>query len=137
MSGDREFIAAFEACRLPPTAFRHRDHIRLAWLYLRNSDLPTAMQSFAVGLRRYAASLGKDGLYHETITFAFLVAVNERMARGSADADWETFCAANPDLFLYPSPLLARLYRPETLKSDLARRTFVLPDNVIEEAAVP
>ena len=48
---------------------------------------------------------------------------------GRPDADWGAFAAANPDLFVYPSPLLGRLYRPETLESELARRVFVLPDN--------
>ena len=113
-------------CRLQ--AFRHRDHVRLAWLYLRQLDLPQAMLRFATGLRRFAASHGKDGLYHETITYTFVLAINERMAR-QPDADWEAFGAANPDLFVYPSPLLDRLYRPETLRSELARRVFVLPDN--------
>ncbi len=32
---DAEFVAAFESCALPAQAFRHRDHVRLAWLYLR------------------------------------------------------------------------------------------------------
>ena len=48
---------------------------------------------------------------------------------GRPDADWGAFAAANPGLFVYPSPLLGRLYRPETLESELARRIFVLPDN--------
>ena len=32
---DREFVAAVEACTLPPEQFPHRAHVRLAWLYLR------------------------------------------------------------------------------------------------------
>ena len=68
--------------------------------------------------------------YHETVTFAFVVLVNERLERTGRDTDWPTFCARNPDLFAYPSPLLDRLYRQETLGSAFARRVFVLPDAV-------
>ena len=127
---DADFIAAFEATTLPPDRFRHADHIRLAWLYLCDAPLPDAMKRFSGGLRRYAAALGKDGLYHETITYAFIIAINERMQRQGRDASWDSFRRRNPDLFDYPSPLLNSLYRRETLGSDIARRVFVLPDNL-------
>ena len=32
---DSEFVDSFEDCTLPSTAFHHRDHVRLAWIYLR------------------------------------------------------------------------------------------------------
>ena len=32
---DQEFAAAIETCRLPNAQFHHRDHLRLAWIYLR------------------------------------------------------------------------------------------------------
>ena len=127
---DADFIAEFEATTLPPEKFRHADHIRLAWLYLRDAPLPDAMKRFSAGLKRYAAALGKDGLYHETITFAFIVAINERMQRQGRDAPWNTFRRRNPDLFDYPNPLLNSLYRRETLAADIARQVFVLPDNL-------
>lgn len=127
---DAEFVSAFEATTLPPDRFRHADHIRLAWLYLREASLPDAMKRFSGGLKRYAAALGKDGLYHETITCAFIVAINERMQRQGRDAPWTDFRRRNPDLFDYPNPLLNRLYRRETLASDIARQAFVLPDNL-------
>ena len=127
---DADFIAGFEATTLPPEKFRHADHIRLAWLYLRAAPLPDAMKRFSAGLKRYAAALGKDRLYHETITFAFIVAINERMQRQGRDGPWKAFRRRNPDLFDYPNPLLNSLYRRETLGSDIARQVFVLPDNL-------
>src|SRR5687767_11184411 len=36
---DQEFIAAFESGKLPPECFRHQDHVKLAWLYLRQYSL--------------------------------------------------------------------------------------------------
>jgi N-formylglutamate deformylase len=129
MIPDAAFLQAFEACTLPPGGFRHRDHVRLAWLYLRDHPLPEALGRFCAGLKRYAASLGKPGLYNETITVAYLTLVNERRARLGQDADWENFARANPDLFKHPAALRP-YYRDETLRSDLARAVFILPDRL-------
>jgi hypothetical protein len=65
---DDEFAEAFEALRLPPSAFRHVDHVRLAWIYLRRTSLPAAMERYADRLKAFATHIGEPGLYHETIT---------------------------------------------------------------------
>jgi hypothetical protein len=128
---DDEFREAFERGALPEGAFRHRDHVRLAWLYLRRLPPAAALERFAEGLRRFAASVGKSGLYHETITWAFLLLIRERMGRGGEDT-WPAFAERNPDLLAWKPSILDRYYRSETLASDLARRVFVLPDRLAE-----
>jgi hypothetical protein len=130
---DDAFRNAFEAGRLE--AFHHRDHVRLAWVYLRDAPGPAGLERFVTGLQRFAAAAGKPGLYHETITWAFLLIVRERMARTPA-ASFADFSAANPDLLAWNPSILDRYYRPETLASDLARRVFVMPDRWLEAAAV-
>jgi hypothetical protein len=121
---DRDFIEAFEACTLPPGLFPHRAHVRLAYLYLREHTLLDTLTRFTEGIQRYAASLGAGTKYHATITWAFLFLIHERMQRETY-ATFETFAAANEDLF---GPVLERYYTPETLQSDLARTTFLMPD---------
>jgi hypothetical protein len=121
---DHEFVQAFEACTLPSEAFDHRNHVRLAWLYLREQPLLAALPRFVDSLRRYAGSLGASAKYHETITYAFMFLIHERMTRRQAES-FEEFAVGNADLF---GPILKRYYRPETLASDLARSTFVMPD---------
>ena len=129
---DAEFLASFEDSSLPNSAFHHRDHVRLAWLYLRRHSPLEALTRFADGLRRFATANGHPGLYHETITWAFLLLIRERMERGdhgdTAAGSWEEFAAANPDLLTWKPSVLDRYYRPETLGSELARRIFVMPD---------
>ena len=140
MRSDAEFIAAFESCSLPNTEFHHADHVRLAWLYLRELPLMEALEKFRGGLRRFAAHNGHPGLYHETITWAYLLLIHqrmqqERMQRGEAAADFASFRRLHPDLFTRKPSLLETYYRPETLGSELARRVFVLPDRGITESA--
>ena len=125
---DQEFTDAFERCALPNESFHHRDHVRLAWIYLRDQPPLDALARFAASLKRFAAANGNPGLYHETITWAYLLLIRERMARAGRSRTWEEFAERNPDLLIWKGGVLATLYRQETLDSDLARHTFVLPD---------
>lgn len=125
---DSEFVAAFEACAIARSDFHHSDHVRLAWIYLREHPLIEAIQRFTTSLQRFAAHHGVPALYHETITWAYLLLIHERMQRTGAPADWSSFCTANTDLFTSRPSILERYYAPETLHSDTARRTFVMPD---------
>ena len=130
---DRDFAAAVEACTLPAAGFDHRQHVRLAWLYLTAEPLLEALTHFVTTLKRYATSLGATTKYHETITFAFLFLIHERMQR-TPSSTFDAFAAAHPDLF---EPILDRYYRPETLASELARTTFVMPDAAPSRLASP
>jgi hypothetical protein len=124
---DRDFIDRFEDCTLPAADFPHRAHVRLAWLYLQEHPPLDALSRFCTSLKRFAANLGKPGLYHETITWAYLLLIHERMTR-TPTPDFDAFAAANPDLLTWKPSVLDTYYRPETLHSDLARRVFVMPD---------
>jgi hypothetical protein len=132
MTGD-DLIQRFENGTTRADTFHHADHVRLAFEYLSRCSLLEALQRFPEALRRFAAAQGKAGRYHETITWAYLLLVHERIARASSGQEcrvqtWEEFAAHNSDLFLWKDGVLNALYRQETLDSDLARRTFVLPD---------
>jgi hypothetical protein len=104
--------------------------VRLAWLYLRSRSPAAALAKFSEGLRRFAAAHGKRGLYHETITWAYLLLIRERMERDGPARSWREFAASNPDLLTWKPSILDRYYREETLRSQLARRVFVLPDRL-------
>ncbi len=128
MTDDRDFLARFEAGAIEP--FRHRDHVRMTWIYLRHHPLAEALERVTSGIKRLAATAGKPSLYHETITWAFVLLVNERMERTGRNATWAEFVSDNPDLLTWRPSVLDRYYLSETLASDLARRVFVLPDRI-------
>ena len=123
---DEEFVSRFESCAFLPNEFHHREHIRLAWIYLKRYGALEALARTSDGLRRLAASLGKAERYHETITWAFVLLVNERMAKDCA-RDWEEFARTNPDLLDWKPSVLKQYYADEVLESEIARRAFVLP----------
>lgn len=125
---DATLLREFEDGTLPPSTFHHREHVRVAWLYLKMEPPLVALDRFAAGLKRFAAAQGAAGLYHETITWAYLLLIRERMEREGAGATSEEFVERNPDLLAWKPSILDRYYRPETLGSELARRVFVLPD---------
>ncbi len=122
---DEEFIAQFQAGTL--ANFHHQEHVRMAWLYLQRASVLDAIAGFTHDLQQFARAQGQPNLYHETITWGYLLLIHERMARGG-EQPWEAFARANPDLLTWEGSVLKTYYHPDTLASDLARRVFVFPD---------
>ena len=125
---DQELIEQFEDGTLPSEGFHHREHVRTAFLYLTKYPVLEALQIFSRTLRRFAETRGKPQLYHQTITWAYIFLIQERMARAGSKQSWEEFARDNPDLLVWNDGILTRFYRSETLTSELARTVFLLPD---------
>jgi hypothetical protein len=125
---DQELIEQFEDGTLPNEGFHHREHVRTAFLYLTKYPVLEALQIFSRTLRRFAEARGKPQLYHQTITWAYIFLIQERMARAGSKLSWEEFARDNPDLLVWKDGILTRFYRSETLTSELARTVFLLPD---------
>jgi hypothetical protein len=122
---DASLIAALESCTLSPEAFPHRAHVQAAWSYLRIAPFGEAGERFCRALRRFAESTGRPQRFHATMSWAYLALIQERSIATPVDT-FEQFAAANPEL-LDHATALSHLYDAETLRSDLARRVFVLP----------
>src|SRR6202011_2380027 len=125
MTGD-ELIKQFEDGTTLADSFHHADHVRLAFEYLLRYTVFVALERFSNALKRFAVAQGKAQLYHETITWAYLLLIRERIARAGHAQSWEEFAAHNADLLIWKGGLLRPLYRQETLDSALARHTFIL-----------
>jgi hypothetical protein len=124
-------IQRFERNDIGEEPFHHSDHVRLAFEYLLAYPVLEALGRFSAALRRFADARGKTDLYNETVTFAYLFLIHERMAR-VPETGWEAFANANSDLMVWKNSILSGYYHPTTLRSDLARRVFVLPDKMRE-----
>jgi hypothetical protein len=124
---DDELISAIDSKSLPLPAFTHTQHVRLAWSCLRRWPLLQAMSEFRRLLIAYAAHHGKPTLYHETVTFAYLLLVYERMARSPHLTEWSTFSAKHADLLSWREGPFFTLYPATILQDPTARSHFVLP----------
>jgi hypothetical protein len=125
--GDAELVEQFEALRIDPRDFRHREHIRIAFAMLAGTDLAGAGPRFKRALLRFAAAIGAQGKYHETLTWAYLGLVQERMY-GAAYASSLDFVERNPDLLDHRGGALARYYDVAAITAcPIARCVFVLP----------
>jgi len=123
---DEQFLAASDAGTLPKEDFAHGQHVRLACLYLGRHGFEDASRLVADGIKSFAARHGASGLYHETITHAWLLLIAEGRRRAPDADSFEGFLRANPQL--RTKGALDPYYDPATLMSDEARASFVLPD---------
>jgi hypothetical protein len=126
-----ELFDRFVDTTLPADQFHHQQHVAVAWLFVRKYGMPAALGEFTAAIKRFAEAKGAHGLYHETITWAFLLLIAERQVKCGA-GNWDDFAAANSDLLVWKPSILERYYSSETLKSDLARRVFLFPDRTAE-----
>jgi hypothetical protein len=117
-----------ETSALPdPRTFNHREHVRAAFELLTQHSFDEATYRFSWLVRQLAQRAGKPDIFNQTITVAFLSVIAERMTTQGCP-DFAAFEAGNPDVL--SATLLHSWYRPERLRSELARRVFILPDRL-------
>jgi hypothetical protein len=131
---DDELLAGFENCTLANEAFHHEEHVRVAFLYLSRYSPLQALERFSSALMRFAAAHGKSTSYNETVTWAYILLIRDRLARAGRPQSWPEFHAGNADLFDRKRDILTKYYQTETLQSELAKRTFLFPDRCDERS---
>ena len=129
-------VAAFENGTLDPARFDHRLHLAVAWAYLQREGFPEGALSFRQHLKAYVAKVGAEGKYHETITWAYLVLLNEELSlRSPPGESFDAMIQRRPDLLDHRNGAIARTYSKAQLDSPDARRVFVLPIRHMEGRA--
>jgi GNAT superfamily N-acetyltransferase len=120
------FLRDFEACTLLETQWTHPAHVRMAWLYLTQSDSSSALAKIRAGIMRFNEKvLDRRQEYHETVTVAFARIISDRIIPGEA---WAQFERRIDDLLNRTSPILETYYSKDLLGSVRARQTFVEAD---------
>ena len=110
-----------------PSAFRHADHVAVAFDVLTRHSFVDAAAMYLRAIDALATAAGAPEKVNTTVTLAFLSLIAERMAL-APDASFETFRASNADLMRRDA--LSAWYSSSRLSSGAARRTFLLPDRV-------
>lgn len=122
---DDDFLAMFERGDFSGDAFPHRAHLRMAWLYVTSLGPEEAIRRAAAGIRNLAQRNGRPGLYHDTLTQAWVYAVAAGIAH-CPPSSFSGFVDQCPQLL--DKHLLLNHYSPERLGSPRARATWVAPD---------
>ncbi|MCB9565285.1 MAG: hypothetical protein H6709_11825 [Kofleriaceae bacterium] len=121
-------MRAFEAGVVPAAGFHHRDHLHVAWCYLRAMPLEDALARYVRHLRALTVALGVPGKYHATITWAYVILLDDAMHDPAlAGADLDAVLAARPALLARPPVAFAGRYAVDELDDPVARARFVLP----------
>lgn len=92
---DAAFLAAVEDASLP--AFGHREHLRLAWLCLREGGPEAGAARTARLIRAYAEAKGAHAKFDAALTRRWTDRVWAAM-EAAPGADFEALLAAAPEL---------------------------------------
>jgi hypothetical protein len=121
---DQEFLEAFECGDL--SEFHHRDHIRMAWLYLRQFGFEEGSKRIVLGIQHFAKAHHQTQLYHETITQFWIRLVRHAIGLYPETKDFGRLVENLP--ILCQSQSIYRHYTREALMSELARKEWCPPD---------
>ena len=127
-SADIEFKMQVEACTFPIPNFDHRAHLRLAYVYLVENNTDEAIQKMRNALLVLLKSAGIDpsAKFHETLTKAWVLAVQHFMSHTEESKSADIFIDKNPEML--DSKIMMSHYSAEVLFSDKARSEFVEPN---------
>ena len=124
---DKRFRDDFESGAIAPEQFSHREHIRLAYIYLCKGGLDEAYARTKEAIQSLLQRNHIDSAkYHETLTLAWLKAVRYFMGNTASADSAAQFIEQNPRLL--DSKIMLTHYSPETLFSDEARAKLIDPD---------
>ena len=130
MIDDDTFLAKFEAQEFPHDKWHHREHIKMAYLYLRRHPYEAALAKIRTGIQALNASQKVPETptrgYHETMTQAWLRLVHLALCEYGPAENADAFYEQHPELSQHK--VLRLFYSLERLMSPQAKVEFVEPD---------
>jgi len=121
-----ELVAALAEIVPPGGAFRHREHIHLAYLAVQRYGADRAAEKVSAWIRHLAAYQRAPQKFNATVTRAWTEIVAHHMAAAPPGTDFASFADRYP--VLLDKRLLARHYTARTLASPAARTGWAEPD---------
>jgi len=130
MTEDESFLAAFEAGTWPFEKWHHREHIRVAYLYLCRYPYDWALEKMRSGIKAlniaHKVPDKPDRGYHETMTQAWMRLTHQALHECGKSESSEVFLSRHASL-LSKDAILAH-YTKERIMSPEARQQFIEPD---------
>jgi hypothetical protein len=127
---DEEFLNQFEDCSWPFDEWHHRQHVKIAYLYLRKYSLDQAIARMREHIKRFNAAHrvpeAVDRGYHETLTQAWMRLVHFTLCEYGAAAHADEFFDQHPQL--WQMKVLRFFYSSDRLLSAQAKKEYLPPD---------
>lgn len=127
---DETFLKQFESTAWPKAEWHHRQHIKVAYLYLRRYPLDVASIKISERIQAYNKAHGvAESLtsgFHETMTQAWLRLVHFTLCEYGPADNADAFFDQNPQLS--EKRVLRFFYTRERFLTPEAKATFVEPD---------
>jgi len=127
---DETFLAQFESAALPLADWHHRQHLKVAYLYLRRHPFERALERMRSGIRAYNAAHhvpeGPTRGYHETMTRAWLHLVHLTLCEFGPSGSADEFVDQHPQLQSMRALLF--FYSRDLIMSLRAKHDFLAPD---------
>ncbi len=127
---DTTFLHRFESADFGCDEWKHRHHVKIAYLYLLDSPLDVAIDRMRDGLNnlnaRHKVPDAIDRGYHETMTEAWMRVVHATLKNFGPKESSDAFCDEHPHLL--QRTLLRLYYSRGRIMTAEAKTHFVEPD---------
>ena len=127
---DDILMRRFEACELSPDEWHHREHVRLAYLYLLRCPPAEALERMRAGLKALNAAQNVpeslDRGYHETLTQGWMQLVHVALCEFGPAENSEAFLEKQTQLLAWRALLF--FYSRDRILSAEAKARFLEPD---------
>ncbi len=120
-------VRAFEDTSLSPAEFNHHAHMTVAMWYLMHLPYPEAVAHMRIQIRQFAAKLGQNQLYNETITLFWMKFLHHllqqaKLGMPSVDTIYQILSNWGSMQFVF------KHYSKELAFSEPAKQAWVEPD---------
>lgn len=122
---DLQLREQFEARTLANGAFRHREHVRLTWIYLTSEPADLVAMRLCESLLALATAHGVPERFHHTLTVAWIRIIDDAR-RAHPDLPFDALVETCPALLDKDAPLA--FYTRDQLYSEDARKFWVEPN---------
>jgi len=124
---DLTFLSQLESCTLKISDFSHQAHLRMAYIYLIEHDIEETTRLVRKTLHQLLSYNGVDlAKYHETLTGAWIRAVNSFMRLSSPSNSFHQFIDNSSELLT--AEIMYIHYSKERLFSEEAKERYIKPN---------
>jgi len=127
---DVDLRIAFEEQAIPHPSWKHRTHLRIAYIYLREHPFEEAMDRIRSGIQKLNAVHEVEETltqgYHETMTRAWMHLVHFTMVQHGEESDSRSFLDQQPQLGV--KTIMRLYYSRDRFLTLEAKADFVEPD---------